>query len=56
LASGGLLGVKTKGSLLADFEKVAYTLQPQKDPNGKVDIGEAKTEEGYHLIVVEERK
>jgi NIMA-interacting peptidyl-prolyl cis-trans isomerase 4 len=53
---GGRLGERTKGSLLAEFEKVAYTLKPEKSPNGRIHIGEAKTEHGYHLIVVEERK
>ncbi|KAI3337503.1 hypothetical protein HD806DRAFT_529067 [Xylariaceae sp. AK1471] len=56
LALGGRIGLKIKGSLLADFEKVAYALKPEKASNGKIDIGEAKTEHGYHLIVVEERK
>ncbi|KAK0709090.1 hypothetical protein B0T26DRAFT_618139, partial [Lasiosphaeria miniovina] len=43
---GGLLGKKTKGSLEAPFEEVAFKL-----PIGQV--GEAKTVHGYHLIVVE---
>ncbi|GAW26514.1 putative peptidyl-prolyl cis-trans isomerase PIN4 [Rosellinia necatrix] len=50
---GGSLGVKTKGSLHPDFEKVAYALQPTE--NGIVHIGEAKTDWGYHLIVVDKR-
>ncbi|KAK3380230.1 hypothetical protein B0T24DRAFT_614611 [Lasiosphaeria ovina] len=46
---GGLLGKKTKGSLEAPFEEVAFKL-----PVGQV--GEAKTVHGYHLIVVEHRE
>ncbi|KAH8757702.1 heterokaryon incompatibility protein-domain-containing protein [Diaporthe sp. PMI_573] len=53
---GGLLGWKTKQprSLKAEFEKVAFDLEPSmlKNPN----IGEAKTDQGYHLIVVTDRR
>ncbi|KAI0506762.1 hypothetical protein F5B22DRAFT_650410 [Xylaria bambusicola] len=52
-AQGGALGVKTKGSLHPEFERVAYSLQPTE--NGIVHIGEAKTDFGYHLIVVDKR-
>ncbi|KAI0969287.1 hypothetical protein F4678DRAFT_170103 [Xylaria arbuscula] len=50
---GGSLGQQTKGSLHPEFEKVAYSLQPTE--NGIVHIGEAKTDFGYHLIVVDKR-
>ncbi|KAI1426738.1 hypothetical protein F5Y12DRAFT_712890 [Xylaria sp. FL1777] len=50
---GGSLGQQTKGSLHPEFEKVAYSLQPTE--NGIVHIGEAKTDWGYHLIVVDKR-
>jgi NIMA-interacting peptidyl-prolyl cis-trans isomerase 4 len=40
--------------LLADFEKVAYELEPSTTVNPK--IGEVKTDEGYHIIMVEGRK
>ncbi|KAK5627790.1 hypothetical protein RRF57_003505 [Xylaria bambusicola] len=50
---GGALGLKTKGSLHPEFERVAYSLQPTE--NGIVHIGEAKTDFGYHLIVVDKR-
>ncbi|KAH8160428.1 hypothetical protein CIB48_g7821 [Xylaria polymorpha] len=43
----------SQGSLHPEFEKVAYTLQPTE--NGIVHIGEAKTDWGYHLIVVDKR-
>ncbi|KAI2637464.1 hypothetical protein GGS21DRAFT_479995 [Xylaria nigripes] len=52
-SQGGYLGQKTKGSLDPNFEKVAYSLQPTE--NGIVYIGEAKTDWGYHLIVVDKR-
>lgn len=52
--AGGSLGWKTRGSLLADFEKVAYELEPSTTGNPK--YGEVKTSEGYHIIMVEGRK
>ncbi|KAG6042464.1 Peptidyl-prolyl cis-trans isomerase pin4 [Claviceps sp. Clav50 group G5] len=51
---GGALGWKTKGSLDAKFEDVAFGLEPSTTNSPK--IGEAKTEFGYHIIMVEGRK
>ncbi|KAF2249510.1 FKBP-like protein [Trematosphaeria pertusa] len=51
---GGSLGWKTRGSLLAEFEKVAYELEPSTTASPK--WGECKTGEGYHVIMVEGRK
>lgn len=51
---GGSLGWKTRGSLLADFEKVAYELEPSS--TGSPKWGECRTSEGYHIIMVEGRK
>ncbi|KAG5981212.1 Peptidyl-prolyl cis-trans isomerase pin4 [Claviceps digitariae] len=51
---GGALGWKTKGSLDAKFEEVAFALEPSTTSSPK--IGEAKTEFGYHIIMVEGRK
>ncbi|KAK1751588.1 peptidyl-prolyl cis-trans isomerase PIN4 [Echria macrotheca] len=51
---GGALGWKTKGSLAPEFEAVAYGLDTSTTGNPK--IGEAKTEHGYHIIMVEGRK
>ncbi|KAF2817533.1 FKBP-like protein [Mytilinidion resinicola] len=51
---GGSLGWKTRGSLLADFEKAAYELEPSTTANPK--WAEVKTSEGYHIIMVEGRK
>jgi peptidyl-prolyl cis-trans isomerase NIMA-interacting 4 len=48
------LGWKTRGSLLGDFEKVAYDLEVSTTANPK--WGEVKTKEGYHIIMVEGRK
>jgi len=51
---GGSLGWKVRGSLMQDFEKVAYELEPST--TGSPKIGEVKTSEGYHIIMVEGRK
>ncbi|KAK2066881.1 hypothetical protein P8C59_000661 [Phyllachora maydis] len=51
---GGSLGWKTKGSLDPQFEEVAFALETSTTSNPK--IGEAKTPNGYHLIMVEGRK
>lgn len=51
---GGSLGWKVRGSLMAEFEKVAYELEPSTTASPK--IGEVKTREGYHIIMVEGRK
>ena len=50
---GGLLGWKIRGSLIAEFEKVAFELEPSTTGNPK--IGECRTSEGYHVIMVEGR-
>ena len=54
LCTGGSLGWKVRGSLMQDFEKVAYELEPST--TGSPKIGEVKTSEGYHIIMVEGRK
>ncbi|KAH9873159.1 Peptidyl-prolyl cis-trans isomerase pin4 [Plenodomus biglobosus] len=51
---GGSLGWKTRGSLMLEFEKVAYELEPSTTGNPK--LGEVKTREGYHIIMVEGRR
>ncbi|KAK9436108.1 Peptidyl-prolyl cis-trans isomerase, PpiC-type [Metarhizium brunneum] len=51
---GGALGWKTKGSLDPKFEEAAFALEPSTTNNPK--IAEAKTEFGYHIIMVEGRK
>lgn len=51
---GGALGWKTKGSLAPEFEAVAYGLE--NSTTGAPKYGEAKTEFGYHIIMVEGRK
>ncbi|QPH01618.1 Peptidyl-prolyl cis-trans isomerase pin4 [Epichloe festucae Fl1] len=51
---GGALGWKTKGSLDPKFEDIAFALEPSTTNSPK--IGEAKTEFGYHIIMVEGRK
>ncbi|KAH8894961.1 peptidyl-prolyl cis-trans isomerase PIN4 [Thozetella sp. PMI_491] len=51
---GGSLGWKSKGSLAPQFEAVAFALETST--TGNPTIGEAKTEFGYHIIMVEGRK
>ncbi|KAI9891357.1 MAG: Peptidyl-prolyl cis-trans isomerase pin4 [Vezdaea aestivalis] len=51
---GGSLGWKTRGSLDAEFEKVAYDLEPSTTASPK--YAEVKTGHGYHIIMVEGRK
>jgi peptidyl-prolyl cis-trans isomerase NIMA-interacting 4 len=48
------LGWKSKGSLAPEFEAVAFALEAST--TGNPTIGEAKTEFGYHIIMVEGRK
>ncbi|KAF2172336.1 hypothetical protein M409DRAFT_32933, partial [Zasmidium cellare ATCC 36951] len=52
--AGGALGWKTKGALMPEFEKVAFELAVSTTNSPK--WGEAKTSEGYHIIMVEGRK
>ncbi|KUI60760.1 Peptidyl-prolyl cis-trans isomerase pin4 [Cytospora mali] len=51
---GGDLGWKGWGSLLSEFQNVAFELEPSslKSPV----IGEAKTNQGYHIIMVQDRR
>jgi len=51
---GGSLGWKTRGSLIKEFEDVAYALEPST--TGSPKWGEVKTREGYHIMMVEGRK
>lgn len=48
--TGGALGWKPKGSFDPKFEDVAFALETSTTNNPK--IGEAKTEFGYHIIMV----
>lgn len=52
--SGGDLGWKEWGSLLSEFQIVAFELEPSslKSPI----LGEAKTNQGYHIIMVQDRR
>jgi hypothetical protein len=52
--TGGSLGWKVRGSLMHEFEEVAYGLEPSTTGNPK--WGEVKTKEGYHILMVEGRK
>lgn len=52
--TGGSLGWKTRGALMPEFENVAFELPASTTNSPK--WGEAKTSEGYHIIMVEGRK
>ncbi|CAD0097922.1 unnamed protein product [Aureobasidium mustum] len=52
--TGGSLGWKTRGGLMPEFENVAFELPASTTNSPK--WGEAKTSEGYHIIMVEGRK
>lgn len=51
---GGSLGWKVRGSLIKEFEDLAYELDPSTTGNPK--WAEVKTREGYHILMVEGRK
>jgi len=51
---GGSLGWQTKGTLDPAFESVAFALETSATSSPV--IGEAKTEFGYHIIMVEGKK
>ncbi|KAJ9154732.1 hypothetical protein NKR23_g2181 [Pleurostoma richardsiae] len=51
---GGSLGWKSRGSLDSQFEAVAFGLEASTTANPK--YAEAKTQFGYHIIMVEGRK
>lgn len=50
MRSGGSLGWKTRGSLIKEFEDVAYGLEVSTTGNPK--WGEVKTREGVSAIIV----
>lgn len=51
---GGSLGWKTRGSLIKEFENVAFETTVSK--TGNPVWKEVKTSEGYHVLMVEGRK
>lgn len=51
---GGNLGLKTRGSLIKEFEDVAFGLEVSTTSAPK--WGEVKTSEGYHILMVEGRQ
>ena len=52
--TGGALGWKRRGDLDPTFEAVAFELEASTTANPR--WGEAKTEFGYHVMMVEGRK
>ena len=53
---GGSLGWKTRGSLDAAYEKVAYELEPSTTSNPKYMEVKSSFNFGYHIIMVEGRR
>ena len=51
---GGNLGLKTRGSLIKEFEDVAFALEVSTTSAPK--WAEVKTSEGYHILMVEGRQ
>jgi NIMA-interacting peptidyl-prolyl cis-trans isomerase 4 len=51
---GGYLGWKTRSDLVAEFADVAFEIEPS-DVDSPI-IAEAKSEFGYHIIMVHSRK
>ncbi|KAK7733924.1 hypothetical protein SLS53_008076 [Cytospora paraplurivora] len=51
---GGDLGWKAWGSLLSEFQNAAFELEPSS--MASPIIGEAKTNQGYHIIMVQDRR
>jgi len=51
---GGNLGLKTRGSLIKEFEDVAFGLEVSTTNAPK--WAEVKTAEGYHILMVEGRQ
>ncbi|QDS74017.1 Peptidyl-prolyl cis-trans isomerase pin4 [Venturia effusa] len=51
---GGSLGWKVRGSLIKEFEDVAFGLEVSS--TGKPVWGECRTGEGYHVCMVEGRR
>lgn len=51
---GGNLGWKGRGSLIKEFEKIAWETPVSK--TGSPEWREVKTGEGYHVLMVEGRK
>ena len=49
-SNGGQLGIITRGQTLSEFEAVAFDL-----PKGRLG-GPVKTEQGFHLILVDDRQ
>ncbi|ORY69780.1 uncharacterized protein BCR38DRAFT_384134 [Pseudomassariella vexata] len=57
LIAGGALGLKSKGTLEPEFEKVAFELPAFNGyTTANYPYGEAKTQHGYHIIAVDARK
>ncbi|KAI8817578.1 uncharacterized protein EV422DRAFT_570622 [Fimicolochytrium jonesii] len=54
--AGGSLGWMTRGSMVGAFQDAAFALQPSTVGNPSYTDPPVKTNFGYHIIMVEERK
>jgi len=53
---GGSLGWKPRGSLIGSFQELAFEMQPSTLDKPVYNETPLKTQFGYHIIMVEERK
>ncbi|KAI8076658.1 peptidyl-prolyl cis-trans isomerase NIMA-interacting 4-like protein [Gilbertella persicaria] len=54
--AGGSLGWMNRGSMVGAFQDAAFALQPSTCDKPVLTNPPVKTQFGYHLIMVEERK
>ncbi|KAH8653445.1 hypothetical protein BX600DRAFT_386160 [Xylariales sp. PMI_506] len=57
--TGGSLGWKKKGELVPEFEEVAFAMESMKEYKGKAEdypYGQCKSEFGYHIIMLDDKK
>lgn len=53
---GGSLGWMTRGSMVGAFQEAAFALQPSTSEKPIYTDPPVKTQFGYHIIMVEDRK
>ena len=53
---GGSLGWMTRGSMVGAFQEAAFALQPSTSEKPMYTDPPVKTQFGYHIIMVEDRK
>lgn len=53
---GGSLGWMARGSMVGAFQEAAFALQPSSTNKPVYTDPPVKTQHGYHIIMVEDRK